>query len=441
MKDTSWIKQQLDDLFAGKVLDMQMQGAIAHKIDMFGGKLYKYFSFTENDSNYSISNFENNVIYFSLAEKFNDPFDCVMGISLDKMIKSLLLSVINDKIAVTDSNSELIRDAIKGCLCGESVYADDPIVRLVVLLLRQKAFKEIIEREIQGDHCTQEEVTQAISSCFSDSDFRSEIFSIMSNPNSALDLGQAMNQEKTAILIQKIFQDKELLMMFGPRDEESRKAIGIIDEINNQQGTIDKIKVLAKLGDHDIHVDEELEEARLRIREAIRTIKGKINNIFGISCFAEKYDNILMWSHYADKHTGFCVEYDLSKMRSQEAKLMLYPVIYSKKRPLFPLSMFDFSDVKNVKAKEGVLPYADITETLLTKSDIWSYEEEWRIIHTLNNLDEQKLYEDIITGVYLGANISSDNEKLMREKANQKGISIKKMRLLEDKYELEVIQS
>ena len=128
-------------------------------------------------------------------------------------------------------------------------------------------------------------------------------------------------------------------------------------------------------------------------------------------------------------------------MRSQEAKLMLYPVIYSKKRPLFPLSMFDFSDVKNVKAKEGVLPYADITETLLTKSDIWSYEEEWRIIHTLNNLDEQKLYEDIITGVYLGANISSDNEKLMREKANQKGISIKKMRLLEDKYELEVIQS
>ena len=103
--------------------------------------------------------------------------------------------------------------------------------------------------------------------------------------------------------------------------------------------------------------------------------------------------------------------------------------------------MFDFTDIKNVKAAEGVFPYADIAESLLTKSDIWNYEEEWRIIHTLKNLDEQKLFEDIITGIYLGANISSDNEKIIREKAVQKGVPIKKMRLLEDKYELEAVDA
>ena len=441
MEDTSWIKPQLDSLFAGKITDMYLQGVIADKIKMFGGKLYKYYSFAPNDSNHSIDNFENNIIYFSLPQKFNDPFDCVMGISLDEMTRSFLLSVVDDRIAVTDSNSELIKEAIKGCLGGESPSADDPTVRLVILLLKQKEFKEIIEREIKGEHSTDAEVAHAIMKSFSDMNFVTAFFSILSNPNSTLDLGQAMNQEKTAVLIRKIFQDRELLMAFCPPDTESRKALGVIDEINNQQGTVNKIKALAKMSDQDIHIDEGLEEAQARIHEAIQAIKDKINEIFGITCFAERNDNILMWSHYADKHTGFCVEYDLSKMKSQEAKLMLYPVIYSKKRPLFPLSMFDFTDIKNVKVAEGVFPYADIAESLLTKSDIWYYEEEWRIIHTLKNLDEQKLYEDIITGVYLGANISSDNEKILREKAIQKGVPIKKMRLLEDKYELEAVDT
>lgn len=42
MEDTSWIKQQLDDLFAGRVEDVYFQGAIADKISMFGGKLYMF---------------------------------------------------------------------------------------------------------------------------------------------------------------------------------------------------------------------------------------------------------------------------------------------------------------------------------------------------------------------------------------------------------------
>ena len=61
------------------------------------------------------------------------------------------------------------------------------------------------------------------------------------------------------------------------------------------------------------------------------------------------------------------------------------------------------------------------------------------IYHCLKNLEEQKLYEDIITGVYLGANINADDEKLIIEKATAKGIPVKKMQLLEDQYELEIV--
>ena len=50
--------------------------------------------------------------------------------------------------------------------------------------------------------------------------------------------------------------------------------------------------------------------------------------------------------------------------------------------------------------------------------------ETWR-----KNLQEQKLFEDIITGIYLGANISPDNEEKMVKKANEKRVPVKKMRL------------
>jgi len=30
---------------------------------------------------------------------------------------------------------------------------------------------------------------------------------------------------------------------------------------------------------------------------------------FGIACFSERVDDILMWAHYSQGHTGFCLEF------------------------------------------------------------------------------------------------------------------------------------
>ena len=32
----------------------------------------------------------------------------------------------------------------------------------------------------------------------------------------------------------------------------------------------------------------------------------------GVTCFTEDCTNLLMWSHYAENHTGFCLEFDAS---------------------------------------------------------------------------------------------------------------------------------
>lgn len=439
MDNTSWIKSQLNKIFSRQVTNEDLQNFVAYKLKIFGGKLYKYYSFVPNDANYSIRNFENNVIYFSLPQRFNDPFDCVMGISLDELTGQFLKTILNKELTITDKNSDLAKAAIEGLLTGASVDTDDPTINFIIFLLKQSDFRALVQQVKDGHQVPQETVQEVLLKQLTNPEFLREFITFMSNPNSTLDLGQAVIESKSTEIIQRIFQDPNLLTLFCPIDEESRQTVNMIGEISRQQGIIDKIKALARLGDADLQMDNELYYIKTKITSAIQSIKDKINEMFGISCFAQRNDNILMWSHYANKHTGFCVEYDLSKLKSQEAMLMLYPVIYSNNRPLLPLSMFDFSDIQNVKVVEGAFPYAEIVESLLTKSDIWGYEEEWRIIHTLNNLDDQKLYEDIITGVYLGANINADDEKLIIEKATAKGVTIKKMRLLEDQYQLEII--
>lgn len=53
-----------------------------------------------------------------------------------------------------------------------------------------------------------------------------------------------------------------------------------------------------------------------------------------MTCMTETYDNILMWSHYANSHKGICIEYDVKKLLTQKNAFnyYIYPVIYGKVR-------------------------------------------------------------------------------------------------------------
>ncbi|MEI6866652.1 DUF2971 domain-containing protein [Flavicella sp.] len=58
----------------------------------------------------------------------------------------------------------------------------------------------------------------------------------------------------------------------------------------------------------------------LEINNILRVIKDSEYKVLEgnssrhrISCFSENYKEILMWSHYADKHKGICVGYNIEK--------------------------------------------------------------------------------------------------------------------------------
>lgn len=84
---------------------------------------------------------------------------------------------------------------------------------------------------------------------------------------------------------------------------------------------------------------------------------------FGICCFSKKEDDILLWSHYGDSHKGVCIKFDILKDTVFFSNLA--PVKYDKNYPVF-------NHIKDPNATKTVL--------MLTKSESWAYEEEFRVI-------------------------------------------------------------
>ena len=99
-----------------------------------------------------------------------------------------------------------------------------------------------------------------------------------------------------------------------------------------------------------------------------------------IACFSETIKSVTMWSHYADYHKGFVLEYDLRPTLSNGIpNVGIYPVIYDDKRyDGTQYILWEFLRMLGVK-----LPNPDTLSYIkcaLHKSSQWEYEKEWRLI-------------------------------------------------------------
>jgi len=123
-----------------------------------------------------------------------------------------------------------------------------------------------------------------------------------------------------------------------------------------------------------------------------------------IFCLSETHDNLLMWSHYAQHHTGAVIKF-LALPEVDSPLIVAQPVRYTSQVPRLTFSrLMDFD--------------AALRETLntitLTKSEVWAYEREWRIVTTLR--DKAQAHEILpfapeeVGAVYLGCKID-ENDK------------------------------
>jgi hypothetical protein len=140
----------------------------------------------------------------------------------------------------------------------------------------------------------------------------------------------------------------------------------------------------------------------------------------GTICFSELRSHLLMWAHYAQGHTGFCLEFDTAV---EPLKQDLRKVTYQTKMPVHEVKLRD----------DGAR--VDVASFLLVKAKEWKYEKEWRLLCDVVNA-AVKYPREALTSVYLGAKISETTESQIRAIVDPAMTHVIKMRLAADKYKL-----
>jgi len=137
-----------------------------------------------------------------------------------------------------------------------------------------------------------------------------------------------------------------------------------------------------------------------------------------ISCFSEKNDNILLWSHYADNHKGICLEY--KTVLNDGYICLLFDS--SDLKINYPVPMLKVNYIEKPLKKINVLYTKYFNEQLKsflsTKSKIWEYENEIRCIISnsqFKSYPNARLEKNVLTGVYFGLK-TNETEKIKYKK-------------------------
>lgn len=103
-------------------------------------------------------------------------------------------------------------------------------------------------------------------------------------------------------------------------------------------------------------------------RKAFAAMKHKINESKGLICFSRTWTNPLLWGHYAEKHTGIALGFDI-------ADSLLSEVLYTSRRVRIKV---------DERTKKPMLDEALVDRLLRTKFKDWKYEDEYRLFVQLD---------------------------------------------------------
>jgi len=145
------------------------------------------------------------------------------------------------------------------------------------------------------------------------------------------------------------------------------------------------------------------------------------NKHYGVFCTSLRWDSLLMWSHYANCHKGFCIGYNHNKLRNsnyfgKEGPVQYVPV-YPKLKPRVAKN-----DLEAIKRGFIVTHY---------KSLEWREEEEYRFFKLYQNepdlLDRAiNIPDDFIVEIILGIDISLGDSMDIIDICKNKSIKVYK---------------
>lgn len=150
---------------------------------------------------------------------------------------------------------------------------------------------------------------------------------------------------------------------------------------------------------------QDYEDERKRItRDDIYNYLNK--KIIALSLTEEK-ENLLMWSHYANDHTGFVIEMDTETDFFKKKDRFLYKISYELSRQKVKTNEFAtfIVEIINLISKKNEIPKRLLEQLSQSfkKGLHWSYENEWRLITITDRANNFKTFEKDINTIHFGS--------------------------------------
>ena len=125
-------------------------------------------------------------------------------------------------------------------------------------------------------------------------------------------------------------------------------------------------------------------------RQALMETKRQLSETKGLLCFSKTWKNPVLWGHYADRHRGLCLGFDVPKTFEK--------INYVRLRLPIP----------------DVIDEAFIKRLLWTKSLYWQYEQEYRAFVSLEEEIHGCYFKDFSPELRLHAVIVGAQSKVTR---------------------------
>ena len=395
---------------ANQIDDIQRQLHSLLLRDTNNGKLYKYRRFDPKGN--SLSDLKNGTLYCSKPDSFNDPFDCTIGITFE----SLYLALYESEFDLIGVIMEKFIHIVQGKLDIQTCDLNEQ--RIIHKLLANNTLVDFISTHT-GIPATEEEGNDLL--CTSSAPAIEMLQIIVSDERFNHSLG--LYSDLFPQVFERISPDSSILTSEHASFEDFAREQGVTDDV-------DEISMTMMLSER---ISPDLAPARQDIQQLIDKMEyqlsKKMADTFLVGCLCTDFKNRLMWSHYAESHTGFCVEYDFSGEDPSAFAALPFPVFYSNDRPLVPWKAA-FENTKENLAEACT----ELMLGVLTKDSAWAYENEWRIL--LHSTENPHLKMPQISCIYLGAAINESHKKLILDIAAQKNIPVKQMTVDRGAYAL-----
>jgi len=153
------------------------------------------------------------------------------------------------------------------------------------------------------------------------------------------------------------------------------------------------------------------------LRKQFEDSKNAINPVLGLLCCSKSRHEPLLWSHYADKHRGICLGFDLDEATC-------FPVTYLPRRQVY--------DKKQLLELKAAGKFVDLL--WFTKYRNWYYEKEIRRVEKLDpetrvdghyfvNFGPDLVFKEILIGAFCPKSIQE-----IRDLAGDNRLRIVKVR-------------